>query len=54
MMHTSLPSFSTQLHPDAKGGPMDTAFLIDIYQESVRTYKDGKHLPLAINDHRVS
>lgn len=53
MIHTSLPIFSTQFHPEAKGGPMDTAFLFDIYLESVRRYKDGRRLLLPYNDHRV-
>lgn len=53
MIHTSLPIFSTQFHPEAKGGPMDTAFLFDIYLDSVRRYKDGKRLLFPNNDHRV-
>lgn len=32
---------------------MDTAFLFDIYLESVRRYKDNKGLLLPNNDHRV-
>lgn len=32
---------------------MDTAFLFDIYLESVRRYKDGKRPLLLNNDHRV-
>ena len=33
------PEFNTQLHPEAKGGPIDTAFHFDIYLESARKYK---------------
>ena len=40
MIHTSRPIFSTQFHPEAKGGPLDSAYLFDIYLESVRRYKD--------------
>lgn len=32
---------------------MDTAFLFDIYLESVRRYKDYKHLLLPNNNHRA-
>lgn len=53
MIHKSRPIFSTQFHPEAKGGPMDTAFLFDIYLESVRRYKDTRRLLFPNNDHRV-
>lgn len=53
MIHKSRPIFSTQFHPEGKGGPTDTAFLFDIYLGSVRRYKDSKHLLLPNNDHRV-
>lgn len=53
MIHKSRPIFSTQFHPEAKGGPMDTAFLFDVYLESVRRYKDTRRLLFPNNDHRV-
>ena len=43
MIHISRPIFSTQFHPEAKGGPTDTAFLFDIYLESVQRYKNAKY-----------
>ncbi len=39
MIHKSRPIFSTQFHPEAKGGPLDSAYLFDTYLESVRKYK---------------
>ncbi|VVT46644.1 uncharacterized protein SAPINGB_P001316 [Magnusiomyces paraingens] len=39
MIHTSRPIFSTQFHPEAKGGPLDSAFLFDKYIEDVKEYK---------------
>lgn len=48
-MHKTRPIFSTQFHPEAKGGPMDSSFLFDKYVESVKlakhsqaTYKDNR------------
>jgi len=42
MQHVSRPIFSTQFHPEAKGGPMDSAFLFDRYLEQVRAFKMGQ------------
>ena len=39
IIHRSRPVFSTQFHPEAKGGPLDSAYLFDIYLDSVRKYK---------------
>ncbi|KAF2875343.1 hypothetical protein BDV95DRAFT_626797 [Massariosphaeria phaeospora] len=40
LIHNSRPIFSAQFHPEAKGGPLDSAYLFDRYIESVRKYKD--------------
>jgi len=40
MIHETRPIFSTQFHPEAKGGPMDSAYLFDTYIEKVREYKE--------------
>lgn len=40
MMHKTRPIFSTQFHPEAKGGPMDSAYLFDKYLQSVKMFKD--------------
>ncbi|KAI1329721.1 small subunit of carbamoyl phosphate synthase [Xylariaceae sp. FL0255] len=39
MRHTSRPIFSTQFHPEARGGPMDSAYLFDKYIDDVRAFK---------------
>jgi len=39
MIHRSRPFFSTQFHPEASGGPTDTAFLFDRFIENIRTYR---------------
>ena len=36
VIHTHLPFFSVQFHPEANGGPTDTAFLFDMFMEHVR------------------
>ncbi|AEO55118.1 hypothetical protein MYCTH_2314123 [Thermothelomyces thermophilus ATCC 42464] len=41
MMHKTRPIFSTQFHPEAKGGPMDSSYLFDKYLENVQMYKDN-------------
>ena len=38
MKHKSKPIFSTQFHPEASGGPTDTAFLFDEFIEKVKEY----------------
>ena len=50
LIHESRPIFSTQFHPEAKGGPMDTAFLFDVYLESVQRHRASKHLLSSCND----
>lgn len=42
IIHKSRPIFSTQFHPEAKGGPMDSAYLFDTYLESVQKYKQSQ------------
>lgn len=39
MRHTTRPIFSTQFHPEAKGGPMDSSYLFDKYIEDVTAFK---------------
>jgi len=47
IIHRSQPWSSVQFHPEAQGGPTDTAFLFDIFFERVRN--DGKHAVTTIN-----
>ena len=42
IQHVSKPIFSTQFHPEAKGGPLDSAYLFDKYLDLVHTYKKEK------------
>lgn len=39
MIHKISPFFSTQFHPEASGGPTDTAFLFDHFIDRIRVYK---------------
>ncbi|KEZ41210.1 Carbamoyl-phosphate synthase arginine-specific small chain [Scedosporium apiospermum] len=39
MIHKTRPIFSTQFHPEAKGGPMDSSYLFDKYLQNVRAFK---------------
>ncbi|KFY17242.1 hypothetical protein V492_00803 [Pseudogymnoascus sp. VKM F-4246] len=54
MIHTSRPIFSTQFHPEAKGGPMDSSYLFDMYLENVRRYKDGKKVVGSVVEEKIS
>lgn len=47
MIHKYQPIFSTQFHPEAKGGPLDTAFLFDKFFDNIQVYKqtNGLNLP---------
>jgi carbamoyl-phosphate synthase small subunit len=42
LIHTSRPIFSTQFHPEAKGGPLDSSYLFDMYLDNVHKYKNGQ------------
>lgn len=44
ILHVSRPIFSTQFHPEAKGGPLDSSYLFDKYLEDVRAYKRSNDL----------
>ena len=54
MIHTSRPIFSTQFHPEAKGGPLDSSYLFDAYLDSVQKYKRTQALFLPQRDSRPS
>ena len=49
MIHKHRPIFSTQFHPEAKGGPLDSSYLFDAYVESVRQYKKTQE---TLNPHK--
>lgn len=52
IIHRSRPIFSTQFHPEAKGGPLDSSYLFDNYLESVKRYKDSQAVLQPNRDNR--
>ncbi|XP_044722074.1 carbamoyl-phosphate synthase small chain, CPSase domain-containing protein [Hirsutella rhossiliensis] len=42
MVHKTRPIFSTQFHPEARGGPMDSAYLFDKYLQNVQLAKNAQ------------
>ncbi|KAF5674491.1 carbamoyl-phosphate synthase arginine-specific small mitochondrial [Fusarium heterosporum] len=56
MLHKTRPIFSTQFHPEARGGPMDSSYLFDQYLQSVQlaksnqtVFKDNRPTPLMLD-----
>jgi carbamoyl-phosphate synthase small subunit len=45
MIHETKPFFSTQFHPEASGGPTDTAFLFDEFINRIKEFK-GEEIEL--------
>jgi carbamoyl-phosphate synthase small subunit len=54
MIHKTRPIFSTQFHPEAKGGPMDSSYLFDMYIENVQAYKANHAIHPAGKENRPS
>ncbi|MCJ1362063.1 Multifunctional pyrimidine synthesis protein CAD [Acarospora aff. strigata] len=54
MIHKSRPIFSTQFHPEAKGGPLDSSYLFDAYLDSVQKYKRNQAIFQPKRDSRPS
>jgi carbamoyl-phosphate synthase small subunit len=54
MIHKSRPIFSTQFHPEAKGGPLDSSYLFDIYLDSVSKYKKNQSIFQPMRESRPS
>ncbi|CAD6570097.1 MAG: Multifunctional pyrimidine synthesis protein CAD [Alectoria sarmentosa] len=52
IIHQSRPIFSTQFHPEARGGPLDSSYLFDNYLESVKRYKDNQTVLQPNRDNR--
>ena len=40
MRHLTKPFFSTQFHPEASGGPTDTAYLFDVFIDNIKQHKE--------------
>jgi carbamoyl-phosphate synthase small subunit len=47
--HKTKPFFSTQFHPEASSGPVDTEFLFDDFIENVKNYKSSVVNPQSFN-----
>jgi len=53
IMHTSMPWFTAQFHPEAKSGPSDTSYLFDLFVKSMgdpsiqlsEALREGKYVP---------
>lgn len=54
IIHKSRPIFSTQFHPEARGGPLDSSYLFDTYLESVKRYKESQAIFQPNRDNRPS
>lgn len=54
IIHKNRPIFSTQFHPEARGGPLDSSYLFDNYLESVKRYKDSQAILQPNRDNRPS
>jgi carbamoyl-phosphate synthase small subunit len=54
MIHKTRPIFSTQFHPEAKGGPLDSSYLFDAYLERVLQYKGTNDVLKGGKDNRPS
>lgn len=54
IIHKSRPIFSTQFHPEARGGPLDSSYLFDTYLESVARYKNTQAAFQPNRDNRPS
>lgn len=54
LIHKTRPIFSTQFHPEAKGGPLDSSYLFDAYLKSVHAYKDSQEVLKGGKDNRPS
>ncbi|KAK9466017.1 class I glutamine amidotransferase-like protein, partial [Lipomyces arxii] len=42
MIHSTRPIFSTQFHPEAKGGPLDSSFLFDKFFANIEVFRLAK------------
>ncbi|KEF60529.1 carbamoyl-phosphate synthase arginine-specific small chain [Exophiala aquamarina CBS 119918] len=42
LIHATRPIFSTQFHPEAKGGPLDSSYLFDMYLGNVHKYRQSQ------------
>ena len=44
LIHNTRPIFSTQFHPEAKGGPLDSSYLFDMYLDNIKNYQQSQQV----------
>ena len=44
--HVSKPFFTAQFHPEAQGGPTDTAFLFDVFLAHIKNKERTLNFPI--------
>lgn len=54
IIHSTRPIFSTQFHPEAKGGPTDTAILFDRFFDNMEAYKIVKQSNTKLANSKIS
>ena len=54
MIHKTRPIFSTQFHPEAKGGPLDSSYLFDEYMKSLDVYRKSQVVFMPEKERRPS
>lgn len=54
IIHKSRPIFGTQFHPEARGGPLDSAYLFDTYLDCVQKFKKNQTVFQPTRDNRAS
>ncbi|KAL8989457.1 MAG: hypothetical protein Q9169_008359 [Polycauliona sp. 2 TL-2023] len=54
IIHQSRPIFGTQFHPEARGGPLDSSYLFDMYLENVSRFKKSQAIFQPERDNKPS
>lgn len=54
IIHKYKPNFGTQFHPEARGGPLDSAYLFDSYIDSMQKHKHSQAVAQTGRDARPS
>ncbi|KAI4215368.1 MAG: hypothetical protein LQ351_002268, partial [Letrouitia transgressa] len=54
IIHKYRPNFGTQFHPEARGGPLDSAYLFDSYIDSMQKHKRSQAVTQTGRDARPS
>ncbi len=54
MKHLEKPFFSTQFHPEASGGPTDTAYLFDVFIENIKKSIKSNNFNVCFTEETIS